>query len=99
MKVVGEKNSIIKPVLWARSKNKYNEGDDGEFSSSGWKMTGTVQSIRMFGDERFISSDGMYVYQIYKYKEVEWVGLEMTEEEQIKYDKQQEKKRQLKFRL
>lgn len=99
MKVVDDKNEIVKPVLYARSKELYHEGDRGLFNSSGWEISGVVQSIRMFDEDIFISSDGYHVYEIYSYKKLKWIGIERTEEEQEAYDKEQEKKRQLKLRF
>ena len=99
MKVVNNNNEIIKPTLYARSTELYHEGDRGLFNSSGWEISGVVQSIRMFDDDIFISSDGYHVYEVYNYKKLKWIGIERTEEEQEIYDKEQDKKRQLKLKF
>ena len=98
-KVVDKNNDIIKPVLYGRSEKELDVGDFSEFRSNGWICEGWVQSIRYWEDDRFKSSDGFYVYEIQKYTNITWVGLERTEEEEIEYQKQLEKERQLRFRF
>lgn len=98
-RVVDDKRMIIKPAVYGRSEKLYEEGDEGEFRSMGWIITGRVQSIRMFDDEPFVSSDGYYVYLIDSFTKDEWVGLERTEEEEIEYQIQLNKERQQKFKF
>ncbi len=98
-KVVDENNMIIKPIIFGRSKNKYNMGDVGRFNSNGWLVSGYIFSVRYWEDERFISSDGYFVYEISNCKKIKWIGIEMTEQEIIDHKKEEEKKKQLKFKL
>lgn len=98
-KVVNDNKEIINPVVYARSENKYEVGDTGTFRSHGYMITGEVQSIRYYEDDRFITHDGCYVYTVCKYTQDEWIGLERTEEEEIEYQKKLDKERQLRLDL
>lgn len=98
-KVVDENKMIVKPVAYGRSSMEYNVGDVGEFMSNGWIIKGEVQSVRMFYDDRFISSDCMYVYHVCKYEKLEFLGLERTDDEEVEYQKELDRQRQLKLKL
>lgn len=93
-KVVNDKNEIIKPVVYGRSRRKYKERDYGYFRSGGWEISGIVQQV--VEEDTF---QGYIIYMIEDIKRLVWVGLEMTEEEQIEYDKNEVKRNQLKFKL
>ena len=98
-KVIGEDMLIIKPVLYARDKKLRSVGEKGYFKSQGWEIKGTVQSVRTWEDDPFISSDGYYVYMVQEYTRLVWCGVEMTEDEEIEYQKQLDRERQLKIKF
>lgn len=92
---------IIKPVVAGRSKTLHEEGDVDEFFSSGWRVRAKVQRInqKYEDSEPFISSEGYYVYWIEIIDKIEYLGVEMTDEEAIEWKKKQDKERQLKMNL
>jgi hypothetical protein len=96
-RVVDKKKNIINPVVYGRSKEKCEEGDVCEFRTNGWRVKARVLSVRPWEDERFQSSDGYYVYQIYDCERLEWIGLEGTEEEEEDWKKEAAKKNQTKL--
>ena len=98
-KVVGDDKMVIKPVIYGRSKTLHNTGDVGEFYSDGWTIKGEVQSVYMYDYYPFISTDGYYMYHICKYEKIKFNGLERTDEEEVEYQKELDRQRQLKLKL
>ena len=98
-RVVDNEGMIINPVIYARDKKLRSVGEKGYFKSSGWEIKGTVQSVRTFNDDPFITSDGWYVYQIQEYTKLVYVGIERSEEEEIEYQKKLDRERQLKLKF
>jgi len=92
-KVVDENKMIIKPCIYARHKKLYKIGHRGYFRSSGYEIVGTVQEVIEVD-----TFQGYVIYLIEKYTKLVWVGIEMTQEEKEKLEKQNERDRRIKER-
>ncbi len=93
-RVIDENKMIVKPCLYARSDKHLEVGDESEFNSSGWTIYGIVQEVI----ERN-TFQGCQIYLVEKYEKLVFNGLERTEDEEIAYQKELERKKQLKLKF
>ena len=94
IKVVDEDLMITNPVRYARSTEDLEVGDKGEFNSAGWRINGEVIEIVTKNTHQ-----KLYIYIVGSIEHLEWLGLEMTEDEFEAWQKEEAKRKQLKLGL